>query len=64
MSATQKYLTLCLREQWLLGSLWQCECRGDAVRLKPGCYRGAIYLAPVDSGEKGFDWDRVSELLP
>ena len=59
MSATQKYLTICRREQWLLGCLWQCECRGDSVRLAERSYRGAIYLSPVDSGENGFDWDRV-----
>ncbi|MBO4915647.1 MAG: hypothetical protein J5449_10640 [Oscillospiraceae bacterium] len=59
MSATQKYLNICLREQWLQGCLWRCECSGGSVTLDPQVYRGAIYLAPIDSAENGFEWDRV-----
>lgn len=59
MSATQKYLNICLREQWLLGCRWQCECSGESVTLSPQVYRGAIFLAPIDSAENGFEWDRV-----
>ncbi len=59
MSATQRFLTIACREQWRQGGLWRCECRGDEVALQERCYRGAVYLAPIDAAEAGFAWDRV-----
>ena len=59
MSETQKYRTLCCREQWLGGIFDKIECRGDALGLADGAYAGAVCLPPVDSGEAGFAWGRL-----
>ena len=59
MSATQEYLTLCRREQWEKGRFWQTECRGDALILAPGAFRGVICLSAVDGGETDFLWSRL-----
>ena len=59
MSATQKYLNLCREEEWKLGRFWQTRCQGDSIVLKPGAFRGAVCLRPVDSTESGFRWSRM-----
>ncbi len=62
MSETQKYRTLCCREQWLGGRFDGAVCRGDAICLAEGAYAGAACLPPVDSAEAGFRWDRLKLL--
>ena len=62
MSETQKYRTLCCREQWMGGIFDRIECRGDALCLADGAFAGAVCLPPVDSGEAGFAWHRLKLL--
>ncbi len=59
MSETQKYRTLCCKEQWLGGIFEHIALQGDALALEAGAYAGAACLPPVDSGEAGFGWRRL-----
>lgn len=60
MSAITDYRMFCCREQWQDGLQSGIVCQGDRLQLMPGHHAGVYCMPPVDSGEKGFAWSRLT----
>lgn len=60
MKRTQKELVVSRREEWAAGVNVGLEYQGDAVHLEVPRHRwGLLGLRSIDSGVKGFSWERV-----
>lgn len=60
MQRLHRRLVLNKREDWRPLYRAGVILDGDALTLRPGELRGAICLSPLDSGEQGFLWGRLS----
>ena len=61
MEPNQTQMVFCCAEQWMGGFFHRLEPWGDGLRLDAARASAGVFCLPgVDSGEKGFSWDRVT----
>ena len=60
MVNSHKQLVIRRREDWALCLSRDIERDGDSITLRSGVSFGQFCLKAIDSGEKGFEWSRVS----